>query len=131
MSTLKRFKVQDWAGVAEVILEVDLQILTVEVATEINEFLTDPRDRMAEERGDAIRVAVRLFGAYALREMLSDGGAEFDGAVTGDQWSKRVQSYEGMGGCNPAPFGWCGIRVVGANVSVPDFGLVTLEEVTS
>lgn len=128
MSTLKRFKVEDESGNNEVTLEVDLQILTAEVATEINEFISSAGDRLADEDGDVIRVAVRMFGAYALQAMLGDGGADFHSAAAGVWQSRHIQDFEGMGGSDPSPYGYCGIRIVGANVQVPTFDFVSMEE---
>lgn len=134
MSTLQRYHVDALDASHELVVEVDLDVLTVERATEINTFLGGAKGRLAEESGDVVRVAVRLFSAMAIRLMLAGGGAEFrefgdSNPSQAAQWTRDVHEVEGMGGGNATPFGWCGIRIVAACVLLPGFSDILLEAV--
>ena len=73
MSTLKRFWVR--LGEDEVLLEVDMSILTPELAAEINGFWNGAEARLRDQGGEVVQTVVRLFGARAIFCMQADGGA--------------------------------------------------------
>ncbi|MGG7596764.1 DUF2528 family protein [Pseudomonas sp. WC1] len=133
MTNIKRYKVKDtWKGY-EVTLEVDLKRLTTERAQQINSFWTGADDRLEEQDGDLVQTVIRMAGHEVMCEMLVDRGADFG---DGEKWycqqtSKKLHNGEGWGGESEVDdFGWCGIRVVGAYVQVPDFNDVAVSEVS-
>ena len=133
MTNIKRYKVKDtWNGY-EVTLEVDLKRLTTERAQQINSFWTGADDRLEEQDGDLVQTVIRMAGHEVMCEVLVDRGADFG---DGEKWycqqtSKKLHNGEGWGGESEVDdFGWCGIRVVGAYVQVPDFNDVAVSEVS-
>ncbi len=132
---IKRYKVSETFGEFEVRLEVDHSILTPERAKEINEFWGSSEERIAAEKGDEVKAVIRLFGSRAAGMILCDGGggASFGTGNTeaGEIWSKQFRAQEGWGGEEDTNFGWCGIRIVGANVEMPGFDEFDLKEVIS
>ncbi|MDH2080346.1 DUF2528 family protein [Pseudomonas atacamensis] len=130
---VKRYKVKDTWKDYEVTLEVNLGRLTEERAELINTFWTGAEDRQDEENGDVIRTVIRLAGLEVICEMLEDGGAAFSSKdnsypATCSTWA--LQNREGWGGkIEGDEFGWCGIRVVAADVQAPSFEDVALAEV--
>lgn len=137
-TNIKRFKVKDTWKDFEVVLEVDLDRLTAERAQEINSFWSSDTYRLRHENGDVVRTVIRLAGQTLINAMLSQGGSEFSestkGALFGDNpgpiWTKDdLHNEEGWGGTvEEDGFGWCGIRVVAAEVHLPEFGDVALSE---
>lgn len=131
---IKRFKVKDTWKDFEVTLEVDLDRLTAERAELINSFWTSADDRLDEEGGDVVRTVIRLAGLEVMCEILEDGGADFGDA---DSWycqktTKALQDSEGWGGVVEGDdFGWCGIRVVGAEIAQPGFEDLAMSEVSA
>lgn len=125
MTARERFLVQyeDYA----ITLEVDRTVLTVEKATEMNTFWSSSDDRLRAENGDVVRGVVRLFGVTAIRHMLAGGGASFGSsqADTASYWLERVLREEHEGWYSP---GELGISIVTADVFVPDFDDVEMEE---
>ncbi|WP_311968563.1 DUF2528 family protein [Pseudomonas baltica] len=139
-ANLKRYRVTESWKDYEVTLEVNLDVLTVERASLINDYLSDNKTRLADENGDIIRVAIRMAGTTMIRIMLEQGGAEFGPELTnlfgdspGVARTYDLHSTEGFGGCEAAemPYGWCGIRVLGAAVDVPTFFEVELSEISA
>lgn len=131
MSTnIKKFKVGDEFRDMTVTLEVDTAKLDVERATLINEFWGDADRRLSSENGDVVRAVVRYFGLQAILIMLEYGGISFGAAnrLGSAYWSEKVYELEGWGGADETPYGFCGIRVIGADVDAPDFNTVELEE---
>jgi hypothetical protein len=138
---IKRYTVkEDWKDYS-VTLEVDLDVLTEDRATLINEFWSSSEDRLAECDGNVQHATIRLFGQAMICIMLEQGGAMFGPATpaswsdfAGSAWSRDVWMSEGWGGYGPqgeenADYGWCGIRCIGADVSVPSFDELELAEV--
>lgn len=130
MPDIKRYKVQHhWNADCEVTLEVDHEILTRERAKEINDFWGDAEYRFRHAKSDVFAV-ITLFGQRLIHMMMAEGGSEFGlGHEAADIWSKQLRAEEGWGG-EPDPafssvseilHGWCGIRVVAANVEIPSF----------
>lgn len=137
-TNLKRYKVKDSWKDYEVLLEVNLDVLTLDRAAMINNYLSDDQARLMDESNDVIRVAIRLAGSTMIRIMLEQGGAGFTpsfknvfGTNPGPSWTHDLHSREGFGGCeaDEQPYGWCGIRVIGADVDVPGFFEVDLTEI--
>lgn len=132
-TNIKRYKVKDTWKDYEVTLEVNLERLTAERAGLINSFWTEAEDRQNEEDGDIIRTVIRLAGQEVICEMLEDGGADFSSGCNSyparsSTWA--LQTKEGWGGkIEGDEFGWCGIRVVAADVQVPSFEDLALAEV--
>jgi len=136
-ANLKRYRVAESWKDYEVLLEVNLDVLTSERATIINQYFGDDKTRLMDESDDVVRVAIRLAGSTIMRIMLEQGGAGFTptlknvvGDNPGASWTRDLHSTEGFGGCEAEelPYGWCGIRVIGADVDVPGFFEVDLTE---
>lgn len=111
---------------AEVTLEVDHDVLTPALATEINQFWGGAMHRMTEEGGNAARTAIRLFGACAIAYFLGDGGADIVAHRLADSehWTRTVLDAQ--------PEGWpdyesLGIRIKGAAINSSGFYEVELE----
>lgn len=136
MSNLKRYKVtHDWHD-HTVTLEVDTEKLTAEKATLINEFWGDDDHRLDSEDDDPVRAVIRLFGQSIIAEALRNGGADFSesskgifGGNPGTQYSEEQQDEEGWGGKDETGFGWCGIRVIAADVQGVGYDDVTLKPI--
>lgn len=136
-ANLKRYRVAESWKDYEVTLEVNHDVLTKERASMINHYFSDDQTRLMEENGDVVRVAIRLAGSTLIRIMLEQGGASFPptfknvfGDNPGASWTHDLHSAEGFGGCeaDEQPYGWCGVRVIGADVGVPGFYEVELTE---
>lgn len=126
MSNLKTYRVNAyWYDEAEVTLQVDHDVLTPALATEINQFWSGADGRLAEESGDPVRTVIRMFGAAAIRYFMDDGGARFNaGEQTGRQWTEEVlraqdEGWPGVDGL--------GVLITCASVQAVDYDDVTLE----
>lgn len=135
MTTIKRYIVEDDREFS-VSLEADLDILTEELATEINTFWSEDRYRLGAEDGDVQKAVIRLFGKTAINIMLEEGGAEFsaNNDAAGRYWSEKVRREEGWGGevgdkAARGKFGQCGIRIAAAEVYCASFDSVELREI--
>jgi hypothetical protein len=137
-SNIKRYKVKETWKDYEVTLEVNHAVLTVERAAMINEFWSDQDGRMNAEDGDVVKAVIRLFGQRAINAMLAEGGADFTinfkhvmtGEHPGPYWTADLHGNEGWGGSIPGdPYGWCGIRLIAADVEAVAFDTVELVEV--
>lgn len=107
---------------AQVRLQVDFDVLTPELAAEINGFWSGADLRLREEGGDVLRTVVRMFGELAIRHISEDGGASF-GPTDDIFWTKKVlKHYEGW----PDAEG-LGILITAADVPVVGYYDVTLE----
>lgn len=114
-----------WFSDAEVTLQVNFDVLTPELAAEINGFWTGADDRLQEEGGNVLLAVVRMFGETAIRYFMADGGASF-GPSAGTYWTKRVIEDQGEGWPNVDGLG---ILITAAEVSVVGYDDVTLEAV--
>lgn len=137
-ANLKRYRVAESWKDYQVTLEVNLDVLTQERAAMINQYFSDDKTRLMEESDDVIRVAIRLAGSTMIRIMLEQGGASFTQAfrnVFGDNpgtsWTHDLHTAEGFGGCeaDEQPYGWCGMRIIDADVDVPGFFEVDMTEI--
>ena len=89
MSNLKTYRVKaDWYDDAEVTLRVNHDILTPELATQINQFWSGEGDRLGQEGGDVVRAVIRLFGSAAIAFFISDGAQM--GGGNSRYWTERV-----------------------------------------
>lgn len=139
-ATIKRYMVKEVWKDYEVTLEVNHSRLTSEVATTLNNFWSDSKSRLSTENGDPVRAAIRLFGQTMINMMLSEGGSSFSIQTSkshsfddpGPIWTKDLHDEEGWGGSIEGdPYGWCGIRVIAADVEAPNFYDVELAEVAN
>ncbi|MNJ30257.1 hypothetical protein D3C77_248530 [compost metagenome] len=133
-TTIKTYTVKDtWKGY-EVTLEVNHSVLTEERAALINEFWTSHEDRVEHLNGDVVKAVIQMFGQNAICLYLNENGASFGDS---EKWlinkcSKDLRAEEGWGGeSNDGNdlFGWCGIRIVGADVTMPEYEEMELWEV--
>lgn len=126
MSAPERFLIQydDHA----ITLQLDRALLTEEKATQINQFWGGAESRLDAEDGDVIRAVVRLFGAAAIRCMLSEGGASFSASDTGAArwWLEKVLDDQAEGWYGAEELG---VAIVTADVFVPDFDVIRMETV--
>lgn len=133
MSQIKRFIVRhNWNNDMEVSLEADFSILTYERANEINSFWAGDEDRVHRQNNHLQEAVVRLFGQRMINEMLAEGGADFNAKneEAGAIWSRQLRSREGWGEEEgSALYGWCGIRVVAAEVKGASYDDLELKEV--
>lgn len=136
---IKRYLVKETWKEYEVTLEVNHDVLTEGTAALINGFWSNARDRLSAEDGDVVRTVIRLFGQTMIYRMLSEGGASFSIAtkhpMTGDNpgpfWTEDLHNEEGWGGTEPGQYGFCGIRVIAADVDAPGYDDVELVEVSN
>ena len=113
-----------WFDDAQVRLQVDFDVLTPELATQINRFWSGADDRLGAEGGDVLRTVIRMFGELAIRHIAADGGASF-GQTEDIYWTKKVlKHYEGWPDAQEL-----GILITAAEVSVVDYDDVTLEAI--
>lgn len=135
---IRRYLVKETWKEYQVTLEVNHDVLTEEIASMINGFWSNAADRLAAENGDVIRTVIRLFGQSMIYRMLSEGGASFSittknrmtGEHPGPFWTEDLHNEEGWGGDKPGPYGFCGIRVIAADVDAPGYDDVELVEVS-
>lgn len=121
---MKKFKVTaTWFDDAYVIIEVNPDVLTPELATLINEFWSDSDSRLADEDDDVVKAVIRLFGATAIGWFMENGGADCN--CKDDYWTNRVLEYsEGW----PKTVDTLGMRLKTVSVNVPSFDDCDLEE---
>jgi hypothetical protein len=115
----KRYKLMaGWAGEISVTVEVDHDVLTPEVAKEINDFWTSAEEVLAAANDDIVLAAVRRAAPYLIGAVLE--GSNLRGAQA------ELDEAEGW----PAK-GAHGITIV--DFEVPDMGSIDLEmeEVTA
>ncbi|HBN8470877.1 TPA: DUF2528 family protein [Pseudomonas aeruginosa] len=106
---------KDWV----VTLEADLDILTPERATEINSFWSESESRLADEDGDAVRAVIKSAARSFIYMFLEIGGAFISGVDQATYWTRDLHNLEGWGGTTKgSPYGWCGIRLISAEVDV-------------
>ena len=121
MSTIKRYVVTSDDN--EVVLQVDTSVLTPEMAGHINTFLGGHKYRLAEQKGNVVETAVRLFGARAIFHGMAYGGVDF--ASDGDWFTEHVLKEEAEGWPDLASLG---IVIVEASIYAVDYYGVSLRE---
>lgn len=111
-----------------VVIEVDTDKLTTELAHEINNFRSNAKYRLTETKGDVHLVVARMFAAKFMQFALSDGGVSFhQDPHEGLSYVKKTLQF--------AIEGWpdaeaLGILIRSANVDVPDFYSLACEVLT-
>lgn len=120
MANLKRFTLKDDWKDWDIVLEVDLDQLTIERATEINQFWGGDDDRLAEADGDVVRAVIKHAAKRLVYALLEQGGEVVRDGEQSQIWTQQdLHNQEGWGGTDDGnPFGWCGIRLVRADVLV-------------
>ncbi|HHA2467504.1 DUF2528 family protein [Stenotrophomonas maltophilia] len=94
---VRRYKVeQDW-GDAEVTLDVDHRVLTIDLATQLNKFWTGAEERLEAADGDVVMAVVKMAAAEFLGWVL-DVNQSLN--VVGMQ--KEFDELEGWCGANGA-----------------------------
>lgn len=125
MSNLQRYFLGDFEGNIEIVFEVNTDIMTEEIAHEVNDFFYDAPYRLRRQNGDIRKTVVRLAAGYVVDMAMREGGwcfgTDSDGAAI---CSKELRDQEGFGGeaDDGNPFGFIGLRIVRADVS-PEFDL--------
>jgi hypothetical protein len=125
VSTPIRLNVSDTGMEGGLVLEVDQDTLTVELATEINNFWGGASSRLQETDGDVRRAVVRLFAVRAFHHILADGGYAGEDVRALTHYAMSVASEEGWPGLDEL-----GIRIVSADVYAPDFHSIRAQEMT-
>lgn len=128
---IKKFRLTDEAE-NYVELQVDTDVLTPELATEINKFWGNAESRMNSQQGDVIAVVVRLFGSLALSYFQQEGGVMLATPIQEAEartWTNRVIDFAGEGWTSNSFE--LGIQIVDALVIPLQFESVRLEEIAS
>ena len=100
MSNLKTYTVKaSWFNDAEVTLQVDHDLLTPEMAKEINDFWSEANYRLLQEDQDVVRVVIRMFGARTISLAMEQGGWDFSkqSVVAGLRTAQEVIDSYGEG----------------------------------
>lgn len=121
----------DWdeADEMSVIIAVDTDVLPVEMAHEINNFLSSRTARLKECNNDIFRVVARLFASYFMRWALENGGVYCcNHDPRGPEFIRTVLEWVGEGW---PPAERCGLTIVSAYVNTPDFSNLTVTVVHS
>ncbi len=125
MSNLQRYTLEDFDGNVEIVFEVNTDIMTEEIAHEVNGFFYNAEARRGRDKGDIRKAVVRLAAGFVVDMALREGGWSFitnsEGAI---QASKELRAEEGFGGeaDDGNPFGFIGLRIVRADIN-PEFDL--------
>ncbi|MDH1007392.1 DUF2528 family protein [Pseudomonas nicosulfuronedens] len=120
MANLRRFTLKDDWKDWDITLEVNLDQLTAERATLINEFWSGHDDRLDDANGDVVDAVIKLAAERLVYAFLERGGAHVSDGAQSKIWTQQdLHDQEGWGGTEDGnPFGWCGIRLVTADVQV-------------
>lgn len=124
MSNVKTYRVSaDWFSDAEITLQVDHDVLTQDLATEINQFWSSAADRLDQEDGDVVRAVVRLFGSVAIHYFMAEGGVHFSPRGGDRHWTEAVlkEQVEGWPDC-----AGLGILITAAEVPAVGYDDVTV-----
>jgi len=123
MSTTAAYLVTaTWFDDAQVHLQVDLDVLTPALATEINTFWSGAEGRLNDENGDVVRAVVRLFGVCAIQYFMENGGV-------GAQASEEVSRYWTGAVIKAQGEGWPGLDQLGILITSAHVGVVEFEDV--
>lgn len=129
MSNIKTYTVKaSWFNDAEVTLQVDHDLLTPELATEINGFWSNSGRRLAAEDENVVRAVIRMFGARAIALAMEQGGWDFSNhsREKGLSTAQDVIDRDGEGWPKAEELG---ISVTDASVDYVGFDDVELEAV--
>lgn len=128
MSNIKTYRITasdfDWA---EVVLQVNHEVLSVEMANEINGFWGGSGWRTIQAKDNPVLAVIRLFGANAISHFLADGGADF--TAKDEEHSERLtkdlldEFGEGWPGAQQL-----GILIKSAEVNSVSYDDVDMEE---
>lgn len=99
---VKRYSVQDnWTELG-VVLEVDHSVITIEMATEINNFWTGASARLAAADKDVVKAVIRIAARHLMWLLLEHRGAQslaqrdFDREEGWPGTGIKLLSHEGM-----------------------------------
>lgn len=119
MADLKKYTMNDTWKEWSIIVEVDHDILTSERATLINSFWTSSEDRLSDADGDVVRAVIKLAAEGWVYDLLEAGGMRVNDGRQSLIWTEDRHNREGWGGSvQGSAFGWCGIRLVSADIEV-------------
>lgn len=119
MANLKRYTLEDAWKDCDVTVEVDHEILTEERAAEINSFWSGDEERLRDEDGDVVRAVIKYAARMWIYDLLEAGGVYVSDGGQSRYWTEYRHNMEGWGGVvEGSDFGWCGIRLVKADVEV-------------
>ncbi|MHC8342280.1 DUF2528 family protein [Pseudomonas sp. RT6P73] len=119
MTNLKTYTLKDTWKEWEITLEVDHDILTSERATVINTFWASANDRLNEANDDVVRAVIKLAAEGWVFDLLEAGGMRVSDGEQSRIWTEDRHNKEGWGGTvQGSDFGWCGIRLVNAEIEV-------------
>ncbi len=119
MANLKRYTLEDTWKDWEITVEVDHDILTKERATEINSFWGGDEHRLSDADGDVVRAVIKFAAQGWIYDLLEAGGVQVTDGGQSRYWTEDRHNKEGWGGVvEGSDFGWCGIRLVRADVDV-------------
>lgn len=130
MSTIKTYTVKaSWFNDAEVTLQVDHDLLTPELAKEINDFWSDASYRLRKEDEDVVRVVIRMFGARTISLAMEQGGWDFSkqSVVAGLRTAQEVINSYGEGWPKAEELGIYVIQVAADSVGFDDVELEAVE----
>ena len=130
MSNLKTYTVKaSWFNDAEVTLQVDHDLLTPELAKEINDFWSDASYRLRQEDEDVVRVVIRMFGARTISLAMEQGGWDFSkqSVVAGLRTAQEVIDSYGEGWPKAEELGIYVIQVAADSVGFDDVELEAVE----
>lgn len=125
MSNLQRYTLENFDGDVEIVFEVNTDIMTEEIAHEVNGFFYNSERRLDRQKGDVRKAVVRMAAGFVVDMALREGGWTFgtdsEGAAI---CSKELRAEEGFGGeaDDGNPFGFIGLRIVRADIN-PEFDL--------
>lgn len=125
MSNLQRYFLGDFEGNIEIVFEVNTDIMTEEMAHEVNGFFYNSESRLRQQKGDVRKAVVRMAAGFVVDLAIREGGwcfgADSEGAAI---CSKQLRAEEGFGGeaDDGNPFGFIGLRIVRADIN-PEFDL--------
>lgn len=126
MSNIKTYTVKaSWFNDAEVTLKVDHDLLTPDLATEINNFWTNADSRLAAENENVVRVVIRMFGARAIALAMEQGGWDFSNSspAAGLRTAQEVIDDFGEGWPKAEELGISVIQVAADSVGFDDVEL--------
>lgn len=119
MANIKQYTLTNASKDWTVVVEVNHDVLTAELATEINEFWSGEHHRIIRARGDVVRAVITLAAENAVYCFLEEGGAFFEEQEesTSLWWTRKIHEREGWGGMlEGTVFGSSGIRLISADV---------------